>query len=309
VNYPQLKTSLRQKALSIGFNFCGFAESGFAETEYNRYCEQISCHYHAGMAFLERNPLRRFQPDLVHPAIKTVIVTAAAYPCFNTPARKSSCQISGYARVNDYHSVIRKMLDNLIDFLKEHHPGGIYLPYTDSGPVSEKTWARKAGIGWIGKNSLLLTPKGSFFFLGVILTDLPFPPDDEFDRDLCGNCRLCMDACPTGALVAPHVADARKCLSYHTIESKDPIPQEIAEKMNGWVYGCDICQNVCPYNQKAERISSVFSQTPTDENPVDLNTLTEDSFNVYFANSPVLRLGWERFRRNLNACRENKPSL
>ncbi len=303
MDYLELKNSLRQKAHSLGFNYCGFAESGFAEIEYNRFSAQIAQQYHAGMTFLERHPARRFQPGLIHPGIKTVIVGAVAYPAANKLCGNSSCKVSAYAAVEDYHVLIRKMLDQLIEFLRAYHPEGVYLPYADTGPVSEKAWARKAGIGCYGKNALLLTPQGSFFFLGVLLTDLPLPADEEFARDLCGNCRLCMDACPTGALVAPRVADARKCLSYYTIEHKGPIPQEIAASMNGWVFGCDICQNVCPYNRKNDSLPSVFTKDQANSYPIDFDSLTAESFKTHFTGSPVLRLGWERFMRNLKACR------
>lgn len=275
-----MESSIKQKALELGFSACGVARAGKLTGHEARFDEWIGRAYHGEMAFLERNHDKRLDPTLLLPGAKSVIVVAQNYfpgrdslgsilqhptksQATNTEisaGRKSqeagqekrSLKIAKYAWGKDYHYVIKAKLAVLTEWLEAAVPDVQSRAFVDSAPVLERAWATEAGIGWPGKNTCLIIPqKGSFFFLATVLTTLELSPDAAFTKNHCGNCSRCIDACPTGAIVAAGTIDARRCLSYQTIENKDPITQEIAEKNPGWLYGCDICQDVCPHNRFA----------------------------------------------------------
>ena len=275
-----MESSIKQKALELGFSACGIARAGRLTAHESRFNDWINRGYHGEMGFLERNRDKRLDPTLLFPGARSVIVVAQNYfpgrdstgRILKHPPKKMetnptisageegqasgqgarSLKIAKYAWGKDYHYVIKAKLAVLTAWLEEQVPGVQSRAFVDSAPVLERAWATEAGIGWPGKNSCLIIPKkGSFFFLGSVLTTLELEADGKFSKNHCGNCTRCMNACPTGAIIAPGTIDARRCLSYQTIENKEPIPQEIAEKNPGWLYGCDICQDVCPHNRFA----------------------------------------------------------
>ncbi len=260
---------IKQKARELGFDACGVArvtKLASHEAPFSRWLEQG---FHGSMAYMERNFEKRLDPGQLFPGAQSVIVVAQNYfPSITRPltpehppekqgvrplADLSTFKISKYAWGKDYHYIIKEKLATLIQWLHAQAPGTASRAFVDSAPVLERAWAVEAGIGWTGKNTCLIIPKkGSFFFLGSVITTLALEPDEAFTKNHCGNCTRCMEACPTGAIVAPGSIDARKCLSYQTIENKEPIPPALKEKNLGWIFGCDICQDICPHNRFAK---------------------------------------------------------
>jgi epoxyqueuosine reductase len=321
------------QAKSLGFDLCGVVRAEkFPELEHTP--EWLALGYAGEMKYLA-DP-RRCDPRTVLPGIKSVIVCLLNYntenPLSTDPAALSGNGeprgwISRYAWGDDYHDVLRDTLEGLLEFLRERFSEPFEArAYVDTGPVQERVLAKYAGLGWLGKNTLLLNQMlGSFFFLGVILTNLDLEPtlgsNELPPPDLCGSCRRCLDACPTQAFVEPYVMDARKCISYLTIELRDVIPGEYREPMGNHVFGCDICQDVCPWNRRAP-ISAILQFQPrvfptSDENrdgtfpPSQdesfllpklewLAQLTEADFRELFRGSPIKRTKWRGLVRN--AC-------
>jgi len=309
------------EAKAQGFDLCGVAPAE-QFPEFAQFTEWLERGYAGQMAYLE--DARRRQPSLAMPDARSVIVCALNYNTahpYSTEAAAASVDeyqparswVSRYAWGDDYHELLGAKLNVLVRALKEKFPGPFAArAYADTGPIAERVFAKHAGLGWIGKNTLLLNEAlGSWLFLGVILTSLDLTPSrgaTELPPDLCGNCRQCLDACPTGALVEPYLLDARRCISYLTIELRGPITEELREAMGWQVYGCDICQDVCPYNRQAPTGSvrafeprefagglSLFQ--PTLE---WLAELSEDEFLEAFRGSAMKRAKWAGLVRN--AC-------
>jgi epoxyqueuosine reductase len=321
-----------EQAKSLGFDLCGVVRAGkFPELQ--QMPEWLARGYAGEMKYLA-DP-RRSDPQTAMPGIQSAIVGLLNYntaqPLSTDTASpidegQPSGWISRYAWGDDYHDVLRERLDALVESLREHFAGPFEAhAYVDTGPVQERVLAKYAGLGWLGKNTLLLNQMlGSFFFLGVILTTLDLEPtlgaNELPPPDLCGSCRRCLDACPTQAFVEPYVMDARKCISYLTIELRDAIPEEFREPMGNHVFGCDICQDVCPWNRRAPIVSirqfqpRVFpapeedhvgpSLPPQDESLYLprlewLLGLSEADFRELFRGSPVKRTKWRGLMRNV----------
>lgn len=309
------------EARVLGFDLCGVVRAEqFPELE--NFGEWLKRGYGGEMAYLE-DPRRR-EPSLALPDLRSVIVCGLNYNTAHpysteaaaTPDAESDAPrgwVSRYAWGDDYHEVLWEKLNALIAAMKEKFLVEFAArAYADTGPVAERVFAKHAGLGWIGKNTLLLNETlGSWFFLGVIFTSLPLVPSlgkpDVPSPDLCGNCRQCLDACPTGALVEPYVMDARRCISYLTIELRGNIPEEFREPMGWQVYGCDICQDVCPFNRAAPETSSADFQprTFTGERLLRpslewLAGLSQEQFSKYFRGSAIKRTKWVGLVRN--AC-------
>ena len=277
-----LKTAIKEKVLELGFDAVGVAAAGLLGSYAARYQQWLENGYHGKMSYMERNLEKRMHPGRLYEGARSVIVAAKNYypvqsgnkndypaqPAGATPAGKGpltahtpirgdrpeedQLKVAKYAWGMDYHYVIREKLGQLIRLIEELAPGTSSRAFTDSAPVFERAWAEMAGLGWTGKNACLIIPrKGSFFFLGEVITTLELEPDSPFGNELCGNCIRCMQACPTGAITSPGEIDARRCISYLTIELKEPIPEEFKGKCQGWIFGCDICQDVCPHNRNA----------------------------------------------------------
>jgi epoxyqueuosine reductase len=298
-NYKQL---IKDKATELGFFYCGFSKADFLEEEAPRLENWLNLNYQGKMSYMANYFDKRLDPRLLVDDAKTVVSLLLNY----YPEKKQhpeSPKISKYAYGEDYHTVIKDKLKELIQFLKENIGDVNGRAFVDSAPVMDKVWAKKSGLGWIGKNSNLIHPKeGSFFFIAELIIDLEIEPDGPM-KDYCGTCTKCIDACPTEAIVQPYVVDGSKCISYLTIELKDEIlPSEFKGKMDNWMFGCDICQDVCPWN----RFSKITQEPRFKPNSLllELNStewkeLNEEVFNQMFKLSAVKRTKFNGLKRNI----------
>ncbi len=302
-----LKTFIRKTALEEGFAACGFARARFLEKPFNLYMQALENGHFATMHWLERDPQRRFDPVLVLPGARTVIVVLGDYHHGFKQKDGAFYKIAKYAVTEDYHDTMINHLRSLVRKIDETHPGFSYKVYTDTGPIAEKAWAVESGLGVYGKNTLLLTEKGSWYFIGVILTDAEIEPDMPLSADLCADCNLCIKACPTGAISEAFRLDSRKCLSYQTIENKEGLDPVIIPKLGTRLYGCDTCQDVCPYNRRQQPRPVFFRPGPVlDLTKDDFENLDEEGFRKIFKGTAVKRIKFSRYLRNLNAIRSRK---
>ena len=299
-----MKEFISDTAFSLGFSKIGFAKAEPLNKEFRQFEKWTKLSYNADMAWIERNPQKRLDPVNIMPEVKSVIVTATNYYTADKYHDiKTLGKISRYAWGDDYHDIILKNLKSLSYALEEKYPNSKTRPYVDTGPVLERAWAQKAGLGWIGKNGMLITREyGSWVFLGVIFTDLEIEPDLP-GNNLCGKCTDCISECPTDAIIEPGLVDSNKCISYHTIESReDTFPVNISSNLNSWLFGCDICQDVCPWNRFSVPLKqSKFS--PSSELLVfskpDWEELTSEVFNRIFKKSAVKRTKYIGLKRNI----------
>lgn len=304
-----LKRFIVDEGLRLGFSRIGFASADYDPERHNKFVSWLKKRYHAGMNYLERGTRQRFDPRVHIPGAASVIVCAHDY--YSTKERDpDSGYISIYARGEDYHIVLKDSLNSLCDTINAKQGDFNYRIFVDTSPISEKTFAVKAGIGFIGRNGLVILPKfevngttqkGSFYFLGIIITDLDLEPDMPA-AGTCGKCRRCIDACPTGAILENSVIDASRCISYHNTQSKGDIPDHIAASMDNMVFGCDICQTVCPYNSNAAETSeSRFAPKDFLLN-FDMRgflDLDEKDFRRKFADTALYDRGLERLKKNI----------
>ncbi len=298
-----LSALIKQRAQSLGFDACGIARAQKLESHEVRFNKWLEHGFHGSMDYMTRNLEKRLNPGELLPGAKSVIVVTQNY--FPQKNNQESQRISKYAYGVDYHHVIKKKLGMLIQYMEELAPGIQSRGFTDSAPVLERAWAVEAGLGWTGKNACMIIPKkGSFFFLAEIITTLAIEPNLPFTKNHCGNCTRCMDACPTGAIVSPGQIDARKCLSYLTIEHKEAIPREVKENNKGWIFGCDTCQDVCPHN----RYSTPHTEPAfTPLHGIDTWTtqqwehLEKSAFKAIFVkgSSPLGRVRYEKLKSNM----------
>ncbi|MBS1912049.1 MAG: tRNA epoxyqueuosine(34) reductase QueG [Bacteroidetes bacterium] len=288
----------------LGFDRVGFATAERIEKEGARYLEWIADGRHGSMGWMERNAERRIDVREILPSARSVIVVARNY--FTPHRHRDSpehAKISRYAWGRDYHNVLPKKLKQLHRYLETLRPEAESRWYVDTGPVMEKAWAVRAGIGWMGKHTNVITRDlGSWIFLGVLISSLEFDAGTPI-ADYCGSCTRCIDACPTDAITAPYQLDATRCLSYITIEErpKDPIPQGLGAQMENWVFGCDICQDVCPWNRFEEPTTEEAFQPRSgvlDLTLDDVKNMSDEEFNERFTGSPVRRSTADGFRRN-----------
>jgi epoxyqueuosine reductase len=299
-----LEEAIKIRAQELGFIACGITHPG--PSRYGDYLNEWLAKGYAGtMRYLHRQAARRKEPQRIAPEARSVVVVLDNYYSADSPADASPPRIAKYARGQDYHRVTSTRLGLLADFLREHG-AGLSHTFTDAGPVPERELAQRAGLGWIGKNTMLLRPDvGSFFFIGSIFTDLPLHADQPFELDRCGSCTRCLDACPTGALVAPRLLDATRCISYLTIEQRGPIADELAECFEGYAFGCDICNDVCPWNQRFARPTQVAEFQPSRElagaRPDLFEQMSEEVFQREYGDTPLERVGLEGMRRNFRA--------
>jgi epoxyqueuosine reductase len=257
---------------------------------------------HGEMQYMERNINKRLDPTVLVSNAKSVISVLLNYFPGNPVLSTTAPKISRYALSADYHTIIKTMLWQLLDSLRADFGEINGRAFVDSAPVLERAWAQKAGLGWIGKNSMLINPKlGSYTFIGELILDVDIEPSRTSIPNRCGSCTRCIDSCPTGAILAPQIIDAQKCISYLTIEKKSPLTTTEQESLNGWCFGCDICQEACPWNSKAtpQKLSSLLPKEEVlslDANK--LLTLSEENFNSIFSDTPVLRTGYKKFIEN-----------
>ncbi|MDK2972020.1 MAG: epoxyqueuosine reductase [Candidatus Sumerlaeota bacterium] len=299
---------MEARARELGFDLVGFARAGRLDTELDEFLAWLGEGRHGTMEWLARDPERRADPTLVLPGCRSVVVVAMNYLHPEEQEQRDASpagKVSRYARGRDYHRVFEKALRKIARFLDAEGPEGTRSkPYVDYGPAMERVWAVRAGLGFAGKHTLLIHPEhGSWFFLGVILTTAEFAPSPPLAvAGGCGDCRRCIDACPTGAITEPWRFDARRCISYLTIEHDGAIEEELAEKMDGWVFGCDACQDVCPYNRKRAEVPDAdrFAprMAPAEWSLAEMMELTEEEVARRFTGSPLKRAGAEKLKRN-----------
>ncbi len=253
------------------------------------------------MTFMVNSAEKRYNPRNIMPEAKSIIVLAHNY-FYPIIFKSGSFKISKYAQGKDYHDILRRKAKLLLEYISEISPGVRGRICVDSAPIFEKAYAQKAGLGWIGKHCILILPKaGSYFFLCELLIDIELEYDKP-ETDHCGRCRLCLETCPTEAIAEPYVVNASKCVSYLTIEHKGEMPEDLKNSYNNWIFGCDDCQDVCPFNRFA-KLPSDPDFRPFDEiinmTDDDWKNLTEDKFNRIFEDSPIRRTGYEKFMRNI----------
>ena len=296
---------IKQESLRLGFSTCGVAEAVQLDDDARRLERWLNKGYNSGMDYMARNFDLRTDPRKLVPGAKSVITLLLNY----FPAQEQNPltpHIARYAYGIDYHYVIKDKLNALLEYIRTNIGEVNGRGFVDSAPVLERSWAVRSGLGWVGKNGNVLTKQsGSFFFIATLITDLTLLPDAPFNTSHCGTCTRCIDACPTDAIVSPAEIDANKCISYLTIELKDAlIPGEYQSKMEGWLFGCDICQDVCPWN----RFSKPNAEPQFTPIPEILNLslrqweeMTEETFNNVFKNSPLKRSKWRGIQRNIQA--------
>lgn len=304
LNTPKERTVwLKAYTASMGFDFCGIAQAGFLNEDAYRLEAWLNKGYHGKMTYMENHFDKRLDPTLLVPGAKSVVTLMLNYfP--EKQQNQNTPKISKYAYGTDYHYVIREKLNKILEQLQEQVGEVHGRGFVDSAPVLERSWAQKAGLGWVGKNGNLINKTaGSFYFLATLITDVELEYDSPYAKDYCGTCTKCLDICPTDAIVAPAVIDGSKCISYLTIELKDEIiPREFEGQMDDWMFGCDACQDVCPWNRFATPHSTP-SLKPIPEiieyGRKDWDALTEETFNKLLKNSPIKRTKWKGIQRNL----------
>jgi epoxyqueuosine reductase len=309
---PLTGSRIKSAARTCGFDLCGIAPAE-SLPELSFLDRWLSQGYAGEMSYLARTARRRSDVRAVLPSARSVIVTAVNYntdrPYSVECADANRAQIARYAWGDDYHDVIGERHERLLAWMRGASPEPFEaLAYVDTGPVQERVYARHAGIGWIGKNTCVINPEiGSWLFLGVIICSLPLEPDTaSFDQ--CGSCTLCLEACPTAAFVAPGVMDATRCISYLTIEQRGPIPERLADQVGSHVYGCDVCQEVCPWNQTAPRSTdSAWQPRPIWDQPplASLIARTDAELNEGLQGSAMRRTKTAGLRRNLAVAQAN----
>ena len=286
----------------MGFDFCGISKAGFLEEEAPRLEKWLNEKKHGQMHYMANYFDKRLNPTLLVEGAKSVI--SLLYNYYPTQTQDPEApKLSKYAFGQDYHEVIKNKLNEFLFSLKENIGDINGRAFVDSAPVMDKAWAAKSGLGWIGKHSNLINKQqGSFFFIAELIVDLDLEADGPI-KDYCGTCTKCIDACPTEAIIEPYVVDGSKCISYFTIELKEAIPEEFKPNMDKWVFGCDVCQDVCPWNSFSKpHQQPLFNDTTgvLDFNASDWHNLTEETFNHVFKNSAVKRTKFKGLKRNLN---------
>lgn len=294
---------IKQKANELGFSACGIAKAYKLEEEEERLKSFLDRKYNGEMVYLANHFEKRLDPSLLVEGAKSIVVVLLNYFPEELQTGIGVPIISKYAYGKDYHFVIKEKLQVLFDYINTEIASTQGRIFTDSAPVLERAWAVQAGLGWIGKNGLLLNKKlGSFFFIGELIIDLELEYDEPFDKEHCGSCNQCLSACPTQALIKPYVLDARKCISYLTIELKDNIPVEFKPKLMRRAFGCDICQDVCPWNQKVKSHHVEEFKPHPNFLPLtkdDWQNLSKEEFNSLFKNSAMKRAGYDKLKMNI----------
>ena len=319
------RNQIRNHALSLGFSLFGVARAQSAP-RFENLVKWLEHGYSGEMNYIPKRLEAYRHPNSVLDGCKSVLMLAMPYAANpfttkrknspTTPAAKTSGRIGNYAAGQvDYHDLIRQRLNQLTSMLESMYPGATTRGVVDTAPLLERDFAQMAGIGWIGKNSLLLNrSQGSYFFLAALLTSVEIAPDSPLDADHCGSCTACLDACPTSAFVEPRVLDATKCISYLTIEFRGLIPAELSDKMQDWIFGCDACQTICPWNRKAETIVPVELQPSDLATKTSLEhwlTMTDVNFRKQYRETPFWRTKLKGMQRNamIAAANSNRVDL
>ena len=294
--------SIKSKAKDLGFLSCGISKADFLEEEAPRLEQWLSQNYHGEMAYMANHFDKRLDPRVLVPGAKSVVSLLLNYHSKEKQTDVEAPKIASYAFGDDYHKVIKDKLKQLMSFIHQEIGEVQGRVFVDSAPVMDKAWAAKSGLGWIGKNTNLISKKaGSFFFIAELILDLELEHDLPA-TDHCGSCTACIDACPTDALLAPYQIDGSKCISYVTIELKNEIPTDFQGKMDNWAFGCDVCQTVCPWNRFATPHSEPAFNPPDELLSLSKNEweeMTQEVFSVIFKNSAIKRTKYEGLKRNI----------
>ncbi|MFK8036670.1 MAG: tRNA epoxyqueuosine(34) reductase QueG [Crocinitomicaceae bacterium] len=299
----KLSNQIREKAITLGFESCGISKAEFLEKEAPILENWLNQNYNGKMAYMANHFDKRLDPRLLVDDAKSVISVVLNYYPQKDLFNNSALKISKYAYGQDYHSVIKEKLSALLTFIQEEVDQDLGARiFTDSAPVLDKAWAERAGLGWQGKNGMLISKQnGSFFFVGEIIIDLELEYENLQPTNHCGTCTKCIDACPTDAILSSNVIDGSKCISYLTIELKDEvIPNEFKDKMEGWFFGCDICQDVCPWNRFSTPTKEPSFGPHPDLSIADWTDLTEEIFRDIFRHSAVKRTKFKGLQRNID---------
>jgi epoxyqueuosine reductase len=304
---------IRERALALGFHKVGVVPAAPLDAERARLEEWLRRGYHGEMNWMARDTERRTDPRLVMPDARSVVVVALNYftPHEHAPGEAATGKISRYAWGDDYHDVVGGKLKELFAWIKAEHPAAEGKACVDIQPLMDKAWAVRAGLGWIGKHTNLITREyGSWVFLGELLLNLELEYDSAVSEDHCGTCTLCIEACPTDAITEPYVLDSNRCISYATIELRAPdLPADIAGKLDGWLYGCDICQDVCPWNRFEQPTTETRFEPREGQvsaNLAHLLELTPDAYAARFRRSPIKRAKLAGLQRNARALKKDR---
>lgn len=315
IQKSKLSAIIKAVAQELGFSACGIAKAEPVDpAEQQKFAQWLKSGFQGNMTYMESYSDKRMNPLLLVPGAKSIISLAINYHQTDHQSTDSHYRISQYAAGCDYHYVIKEKLNQMMESLSKHNNIENYRIFVDSAPVAERYWAQKAGLGWIGKNSCLIIPKrGSFFFLSEIILDTELEYDKPLSKNLCGNCTKCADACPTGAITKSGHVDAQRCISYLTIESKEDIPEELGKKMTRFIFGCDICQEVCPHNVQFAKPCSEPLLAPLaavkNWSRSEWEALTSPLFRKNFVktHSPIARAGFNKLQRSISLV--NKSNL
>lgn len=311
MNKQQLTDAVKAEANRLGFEGCGFAKAGFLDDEARRLEQWLHAGKHGKMHWMENHFDKRVDPTKLVPGAKSVVSLLCSYhqpDLFREHAAdEENLRISKYALGEDYHFVLKEKLYALFEFTKQLNGGLEGRVFVDSAPVMDKAWAVKSGLGWMGKHTNIISRKaGSWFFLGEMIVDAEFEYDSP-TTDHCGSCTRCIDACPTDAITEPYTVDGSKCISYFTIELREEIPSEYHEKLGNWIFGCDICQDVCPWNRKAapgKEPRLMAREELLGNDPGYWEELNLEEFRRLFKNNPVKRTKFDGLKRNIAAARK-----
>lgn len=305
-----LSKKIKERALAEGFHKVGIVRADVLEDEHRRLEQWLGRGFQGEMRWMEREPEQRTDPRRIFPEARSVLVVALNYftPHKHEESRAAG-KISRYAWGDDYHDVVGGKLKSLLAWIKEQWPEAEGKVCVDIQPMMDKAWAERAGLGWIGKHSNLITRDyGSWVFIGELVLNLDLAYDEERVEDHCGSCTLCLDACPTGAIVEPYVVDSNKCISYATIELRAPsIPEAVAERMDGWLYGCDVCQDVCPWNRFEQPTDETRFEPRPSNVSADLSLilkLTQEEYAARFRLSAIKRAKLAGLQRNARTLLE-----
>lgn len=295
---------IKNMLLGAGFLAVGISRTAFLENARPILEKWLQNGYHSTMKYMENNLEKRLDPGKLVEGALSVITALDAYP---HPGNEedTNFKISCYAKGKDYHKVVKKRLKAVAEAFSREMDGFSYRVFTDSAPVMDKVWAQRAGLGWIGKNTCLINKSyGSFHFIGHIICNAPFEYDQPFNTNHCGNCSRCIDACPTGAILEPGILDARKCISYLTIENRENSAEDLKGKTAPWIFGCDVCQEVCPWNRKHLFHNKAYE--PSGEilsmDKEKWKNLTKEQFERLFRGTAIYRTGFEALKRNIEAA-------
>ena len=312
ISIQEMSAAIKKKALELGFAGCGFSKAEALPEDAQRLKVWLDKGYHSRMSYMANHRKKRSDPSLLVEGSKTVISLLYNYYTDRKQRDPKAPILSKYAYGRDYHFVMKDKMQLLFEFIKSLHPETEGRIFVDSAPVLDRAWAKRAGLGWIGKSSMLISRSfGSFVFIGELILNVELEYNAIPESDFCGSCTSCIEACPTGAILDNRTIDSERCISYQTIENKGEVSSEIEGKLSGRVFGCDICQDVCPWNRKAlNHLEFGFNPSPEllEMSREDWQNLDREKFKLLFNQSPVQRAGYNKIKGNLNSLKKNSES-